>query len=61
LSLQKTAISDAGLKELAGLKNLSELYLQGTRVTPEGVEQLKTRTSIVSLSGPREECVGMAW
>lgn len=59
LWLQKSAISDAGLEALVGLKNLRELFLQGTRVTPEGVEQLKTQTSIVSLRGPREEFVWM--
>ena len=34
-------ITDAGLKELAKLKHLTELYLYGARVTQEGLAQLQ--------------------
>ena len=33
-------ISDAGLKELEGLKNLTELFLGGTKITDAGLKEL---------------------
>jgi hypothetical protein len=40
LNLQGTGVMDAGLKELAGLKNLQELDLRDTKVTEAGVAEL---------------------
>jgi len=34
-------VTDAGLKELAGLKSLQELVLDGTQVTDTGVAELR--------------------
>ena len=41
LNLYGTQVTDAGLGELEGLKNLRAIYLWQTKVTPEGVESLK--------------------
>jgi len=41
LLLSETAITDAGLRELAGLKNLHRLTVNKTKVTPEGVAKLE--------------------
>jgi hypothetical protein len=39
--LQETAISDAGLVDLAACKNLRTLYLGETKVSAEGIARLK--------------------
>ena len=39
--LLKTSITDAGLKYLAGLKNVGELQIQGTKLTPDAVKRLE--------------------
>jgi hypothetical protein len=41
LFLHDTPVTDAGLKELAGLKALRLLLLRGTKVTDRGVAELK--------------------
>jgi len=41
LSLYNTKVTDAGLKELAGLKQLEQLYLGDTKVTAAGVAALQ--------------------
>ena len=41
LNLYGTAVSDAGLGQLAGLKNLRNLYVWQTKVTDEGIQKLK--------------------
>jgi hypothetical protein len=41
LGLSNTKITDVGLKELKGLKNLKTLWLQGKTVTDEGIKNLK--------------------
>jgi hypothetical protein len=41
VNLGGTKVTDAGLKELAPLKNLTELYLTGTKVTDAGVKELQ--------------------
>ena len=41
LNLYGTAVTDAGLEQLKGLKHLRSLYLWQTKVTPEGVKALQ--------------------
>ena len=41
LHLIYSPITDAGLKEVAKLKQLNNLYLEGTNVTEAGVTQLE--------------------
>lgn len=41
LSLAGAPITDAGLKELAALNNLSAVHVFGTKVTNEGIADLK--------------------
>jgi hypothetical protein len=41
LSLSNMRVTDAGLKELTGLKNLTALKLFGTEVTAAGVQELR--------------------
>jgi hypothetical protein len=40
LAIGCTAVTDAGVKELAALTRLEELYLQGTKVSDESVRDL---------------------
>jgi internalin A len=42
LSLRSTEVTNAGLKNLIGLKSLRMLYLEGTKVTDAGVKELQT-------------------
>jgi internalin A len=41
LGLIDTNVTDSGLKELAGLRNLHSLYLFGTKVTDAGLKELQ--------------------
>jgi hypothetical protein len=41
LSFRNTLLTDAGVKELAGLKNLASLSLSVTKVTDAGVKELQ--------------------
>ena len=43
------AITDAGLRHLEGLPNLTSLDLQNTQVTDQGLEVLKTMPKLVQL------------
>ena len=52
LSLYNTAVTDAGLKELANLKQLSALYLSKTNVTEAGVAELREALPRCSITGP---------
>ncbi|ADV63236.1 hypothetical protein Isop_2666 [Isosphaera pallida ATCC 43644] len=45
LDLWNTQVSDAGLNELAGLRNLTTLFLDGTGVSDAGVAELKKEWS----------------
>jgi hypothetical protein len=45
-----TKITDAGLKELAGLKNLQTLHLNGTEITDAGLKELAGLKSLQVLS-----------
>ena len=49
LSLGHTKVTDAGLKELAGLKSLQSLYLYSTDVTDAGLKELAGLKSLQSL------------
>jgi hypothetical protein len=42
LDLHNTKVTDAGLKELVALVNLSELTLWDTKVTDEGAQALRS-------------------
>jgi len=50
LNLGYTQVTDAGLKELAGLKSLQSLYLHGTKVTGAGLKELAGLKSLQSLT-----------
>jgi hypothetical protein len=53
LSLAGCTFSDAGLKHLAGLSNLTQLDLTGTQATADGVAALqKALPKCRILSGP---------
>ncbi len=41
LDLARTKVTDAGMKAVAGMKNLTELHLENTAVTDAGLDQLK--------------------
>jgi formylglycine-generating enzyme required for sulfatase activity len=49
LSLVNTAIDDAGLKHLVGLKSLESLYQPDTKVGDAGLAHLKDMTGLVNL------------
>jgi hypothetical protein len=49
LELGFTEVTDAGLKHLAGLKNLSSLHLTSTKVTDAGLKHLTTLNNLSSL------------
>src|ERR1700677_234720 len=50
LSLANTEFSDAGLKELAGMKHLQALNLDGTKVTGARLHELAASTSLRALN-----------
>jgi hypothetical protein len=52
LHLDGTQVTDAGLIHLLGLKKLQGVYLERTRVTPKGVEKLKTAFPMATVEGP---------
>ncbi len=49
LCLNSTKMTDAGLKELAGLKSLRALYLGGTQVTDAGLKEVAGLKSLQTL------------
>ena len=49
LFLEDTAITDAGLKQLTGLKSLRRLTVEGTAITDSGLEALKAIRSLNEL------------
>ena len=53
--LHNTQVTDAGLKELAGLTQLQTLYLTGTKVTDAGLKELAglTRLQWLNLQGTK--------
>ena len=50
VSLFTTAVTDAGLKELKDLKQLTTLDLDGTKVTDAGLKELKDLKQLTSLN-----------
>jgi len=50
MDLAKTKVSDAGLKALAGYKNLKELHLEGTGISDAGLDHLQDLTSLEYLN-----------
>ena len=63
--LQRTKVTDAGLKELATLKSLTALDLSSTKVTDAGVKELATITTLTAkaasnstFTGWTGDCVG---
>ncbi len=61
LCLNLTKVTDAGLKELAGLKSLQALYLAGTQVTDAGLKELAGLKSlqILDLRGTKVTDAGL--
>ena len=59
--LNLTKVTDAGLKELAGLKSLRALYLAGTQVTDAGLKGLAGRKALqtIDLRGTKVTDAGL--
>jgi internalin A len=55
----RNAGGDAGMKELAGLKNLQELHLNDTRVTDAGLKELAGLDSLETLYVGGTEVTGV--
>jgi hypothetical protein len=49
LSFENTSLTDAGLKELAGLENLTSLDLRHTKVTDAGLKELAGLKNLILL------------
>ena len=49
ISLERTSVTDSGLRELTALKHLQELYLGGTKVTDTGLTKLPLFTNLRGL------------
>jgi Leucine-rich repeat (LRR) protein len=62
LVLEKKPITDAGLKELAGIQSLETLYLGNTAVTDEGLKVLATLPALrtLRLNGTQVSDAGLA-
>ena len=58
LDLTSRKVTDAGLKELSGLKNLEVLLLQETMVTDAGLKELGSLTNLRSLFLPADRVKG---
>src|SRR5207302_9928823 len=54
LDLQSSPVTDAGLKELADLKQLTTLYVYGTKVTGEGARELQAALPKLKIAGAPE-------
>lgn len=50
LDLARTKVTDAGLAQLAGMKNLKELHLENTGITDAGLDHLKGLASLEYLN-----------
>jgi hypothetical protein len=59
--LFQTKVSDVGLKELAGLKNLKALYLSTTQVSDAGLKELAAlkNLQVLYLSNTKETAAGV--
>jgi hypothetical protein len=62
LSLEKSAVSDAGLVHLAGLKSLQRLSLRGTAITDAGLSSLRDLSglTLLDLRDTRTTAAGIA-
>ncbi|HEY4263429.1 MAG TPA: hypothetical protein VGM98_24915, partial [Schlesneria sp.] len=49
LAIEKEAVTDRGLREVAKLANLRMLTLSGTRITDEGIAEFKKGCPSVSI------------
>ncbi len=58
VSLSGTKVTDAGLKELAGLKSLTELDLDRTKVTDAGLRELAGLKNLTKLYLQRTKVTG---
>ena len=58
LSLNSTKVTDAGLKELAGLKSLQALYLNNTQVTDAGLKELAGLEELANAGRSQHESDG---
>src|SRR6185503_3599845 len=54
LNLYGTAVTDAGLAHLSGMKNLKNLYLWQTKVTADGAASLKKSLPTVTINRGEE-------
>lgn len=52
LHLEDTAISDAGLREFSTFEHVPDLYLAGTKVTEDGMDELRRAKKVGILSWP---------
>jgi hypothetical protein len=50
LSLQRSRVTDAGVRNIAQLKDLEELFLTGAPITDESVPALASLTKLRTLS-----------
>lgn len=50
IDLARTKVTDAGLAQLAGMKNLTELHLENTGITDAGLDHLKGLASLEYLN-----------
>jgi len=62
LVLEGWNLTDAGLKELAGLNGLEELYLSGPQITDAGLKELAGLKSLktLQLRGTKVTAAGVA-
>jgi mono/diheme cytochrome c family protein len=62
LDIARSKVTDAGLKALAGMKNLKELHLEGTGISDAGLDQLKGLAELeyINLYNTKVTDAGMA-
>jgi hypothetical protein len=62
LDIARSKVTDAGLKALAGMKNLKELHLEGTGISDAGLDQLKGLAELeyINLYSTKVTDAGMA-
>jgi mono/diheme cytochrome c family protein len=62
IDIARSKVTDAGLKALAGMKNLKELHLEGTAISDAGLDQLKGLAELeyINLYNTKVTDAGMA-